>query len=73
MKPIIEKKVFDSKSICFISDNYVTIEAPIGILDIVQGLRAVTENGKHAKSKFRLLHYDEINDTSLIECKPITG
>jgi len=48
-------------------------EAPIGVVDIKKGLRAVIEGGKPAMSKFRLLGYDFTSNTSLVECQPLTG
>ena len=33
----------------------------------------VCENGKYAKTEFTPLHYDDALDTTLIECRPLTG
>ena len=33
----------------------------------------VCEKGKYAKTEFTPLHYDEELDTTLVECKPLTG
>jgi 23S rRNA-/tRNA-specific pseudouridylate synthase len=58
---------------CSIFEGSIQIDAPIAVADIMRGVRTVNQNGKDAKSVFKLLAYDSTSDTSLIYASPITG
>ncbi|GJE98159.1 pseudouridine synthase domain-containing protein [Phanerochaete sordida] len=48
-------------------------EEPLLTIDRQMGLNVVHPDGKHAKTIFTLLHYDEETDSSVLHCKPVTG
>ncbi len=56
-----------------LNDDEFLFEAPIDVVDVKKGLRVVSEKGKPAITKFKLLGYDRGSDHSLVECKPLTG
>lgn len=49
------------------------ISCPIGVLSHRDGVHACDPEGKPSISVFRKLGYDPITNTSLMECRPITG
>jgi 23S rRNA-/tRNA-specific pseudouridylate synthase len=55
------------------SGNF-TLRCPIGVISHRDGVHACDPlEGKEAMTGFRMLGYDNISDTSLVECSPITG
>ncbi len=54
----------------FVSNDFGTIEAPIGRFDELK-FYGVKKDGKHSESKFRVL--DRFTDTTLLELEPVTG
>lgn len=56
-----------------LNNNEFLFEAPIDVIDVKKGIRAVSDKGKPAVTKFSLLGYDRDNDHSLVECQPLTG
>ena len=70
------KQDYDSGvEVILLDDSSGTIEvrAPIEVEDPFAGIRRVSKTGKPSTSRFRLCHYYEDEDTSLIVCHPITG
>jgi len=60
-------------SITIISDKALEINAPIATIDPQEGIRAVSSEGKVARTRVRLLAYDKNRNESLLACSPITG
>ena len=56
-------------------DEVGTIQvcAPIEVEDHFSGTRRIGSNGKACISRFRLVHYNEVEGASIILCYPITG
>jgi len=57
------KKPFEVEASICIRNDYTTKKHKV----------EVCENGKYAKTAFTPLHYDKTLDTTLVECKPLTG
>eukprot|EP01083_Nonionella_stella_P278899 948543_1 len=53
------------------SEKEVTVDAPIICLEHKKGKYGVSDKGKESKTTFRRLSYN--GDTSVVECKPLTG
>ncbi len=51
----------------------IVCEEPLLTVDRQMGLNVVHPEGKHAKTVFTLIRYDENTDTSVVHCKPLTG
>lgn len=45
----------------------------MGVTSFREGTHACALDGKKSLSAFKLLAYDDISDTSLVECRPLTG
>jgi len=73
MQDMASKNEFPAYTNWSVKDKSVDIEAPIAVVDIMKGLRTVSESGKPARTIFTFLAYDRESNTSLIECNPITG
>ena len=61
-------KVFWSKK-----SSTLAVDAPVKTLDPANGIRGVEQDGKPAKTLFKLLSYNEEEDSSVVLCTPITG
>ena len=53
--------------------TFLEINAPIKTMDPKSGIRVISNDGKHAKTRFQYLYYDQNSHTTLIACYPITG
>ena len=51
----------------------IEVDAPVEMVDPVNGIRIVSATGKPSRSRFQFLAYDSLNATSLISCAPLTG
>ncbi|TFK44971.1 tRNA-pseudouridine synthase [Crucibulum laeve] len=51
----------------------VTCEQPLLTVDRQMGLNVVHPEGKHAKTIFNLIRYDENTNSSVVRCRPLTG
>ena len=57
-------------------DNMVMmlqVDASIETVDPANGIRRITSKGKPSTSRFHLLEYDSVSDTSIVQCVPVTG
>jgi hypothetical protein len=54
-------------------DTVYAIQCPINVVSHREGIHACDHTGKQSVSHFRMLGYDTSSDTSLIECRPLTG
>ncbi|KAI8458416.1 pseudouridine synthase [Phakopsora pachyrhizi] len=57
---------------CF-PDEEVICEEPLLTIDRQVGLNVVHPEGKHARTVFKKLNYDPLTNSSVVQCKPITG
>ncbi|KLO15405.1 pseudouridine synthase [Schizopora paradoxa] len=67
------KKEYIARVIGEFPEREVTCEEPLLTVDRQMGLNIVHPEGKHAKTIFKRLHYDEITNTSVLHCRPQTG
>ncbi|KAH9485609.1 hypothetical protein JR316_0002519 [Psilocybe cubensis] len=51
----------------------IVCEEPLLTVDRQMGLNIVHPEGKHAKTVFNLIRYDENTDSSVVRCRPFTG
>ncbi len=56
-----------------IPDQMLEVNAPIETVDPSNGIRMITSKGKAARSLFRLIGHDEVTNTSMVLCSPLTG
>ncbi|KAI0645117.1 pseudouridine synthase [Trametes meyenii] len=54
-------------------EEEVVCEEPLLTVDRQMGLNIVHPDGKHAKTIFKRIRYDENTDTSVLHCRPMTG
>ncbi|KAI9067461.1 pseudouridine synthase [Trametes sanguinea] len=54
-------------------EEEVVCEEPLLTVDRQMGLNIVHPEGKHAKTIFKRIRYDENTDTSVLHCRPLTG
>ncbi|KAI0350596.1 pseudouridine synthase [Trametes cingulata] len=54
-------------------EEEVVCEEPLLTVDRQMGLNIVHPEGKHAKTVFKRIRYDENTDTSVLHCRPLTG
>ncbi|KDQ11979.1 hypothetical protein BOTBODRAFT_113538 [Botryobasidium botryosum FD-172 SS1] len=54
-------------------EGEVVVDEPMICVDRQMGLNIVHPEGKHAKTIFTRLFYDEQTDTSVLHCRPLTG
>ena len=59
--------------ICHEATGEVEVSAPIDTVDPGNGIRAITDKGKPARSRFRLIKYNAGTNTSYVACYPMTG
>ena len=53
--------------------SHFILKCPVGVLSYRDGVHACRADGKVSISAFKSLAYDAASDTSLVECRPITG
>ncbi|KAI0669570.1 pseudouridine synthase, partial [Trametes maxima] len=54
-------------------EEEVVCEEPLLTVDRQMGLNIAHPEGKHAKTIFKRIRYDENTDTSVLHCRPMTG
>ena len=54
-------------------ESLFILKCPVGVVSYRDGVHACRADGKVSISAFKSLAYDAESDTSLIECRPITG
>ncbi|KAG9008906.1 hypothetical protein FRB93_005956 [Tulasnella sp. JGI-2019a] len=69
----IIRKEYVARCIGKFPEEEVVVEEPMLCVDRQMGLNIVHPEGKHAKTIFNRMFYDEISDTSVLHCQPLTG
>ena len=55
------------------AEGWLVLRCPIGVLSHRDGIHAVNPAGKVSVTSFRPLSYIEADNTSVVECRPLTG
>jgi len=55
------------------TESVFILKCPVGVVSYRDGIHACRADGKVSISAFKPLAYDATSDTSLVECRPITG
>ena len=54
-------------------EEFVVCNEPIDCVNARAGIYQVRDTGRQCTTEFQSLHYDEVKNTSIVRCKPITG
>ena len=54
-------------------ESSVEVNARVFTSDPANGIRVISDEGKESQSRFKLVHYDDVSNTSIIKCFPVTG
>jgi len=57
----------------FDDENVLHVDASIVTSDPANGIRQIRRDGKPARSKFKLVHYSQETNCSIVICVPVTG
>lgn len=69
------KDVFDSHTVgyCVQGDQEIVLRCPIGLISRKDSVYCCHAGGKDAVTTFRFLGFNQADNTSLVECRPLTG